>query len=244
MLCDGVALLDDNRRPILLYKLNDCCKSASGNYGAILIQSRLETQGLFSFSGIEELTSLKPGFLQIVLWKQLPENWFNWQVRDPYRAWLNKLLLCSDKCLNIFYDYMKKRSASVPLNYLLFFRSILNKYFFIIFVPFFLDPSSYNFHWCFVQKCTYLKICFVFQISLLNALIIQKQKFLNKTDIFLNKGTQYLLSYIYNKTWHLFQHILFYTDVFYINILSLFSLWNVYISNKCYSMYVGVYSYE
>ncbi|GBM24214.1 hypothetical protein AVEN_22554-1 [Araneus ventricosus] len=58
-------------------------------------------------------------------------NWLNGKGHDFYQARLNKLVLCSDKCLHIFDDYVEKRSASMPLNSLLYVLSNVNKQIFI-----------------------------------------------------------------------------------------------------------------
>ncbi|GBM06511.1 hypothetical protein AVEN_150351-1 [Araneus ventricosus] len=40
--------------------------------------------------------------------KTSAENWLNGQGRDFYQSGLNKLVLSSDKCLNVFGDYVEK----------------------------------------------------------------------------------------------------------------------------------------
>ncbi|GBO37129.1 hypothetical protein AVEN_216341-1 [Araneus ventricosus] len=90
--------------PILLEKLQNCCKSSSGMSGAILspIQSRFGTQTVFQ-------TLIWNTFLLNSDVKTAVDNWFSGQGRDFYQAGLNKLVLRSDKCLNRFgYDYLEK----------------------------------------------------------------------------------------------------------------------------------------
>ncbi|GBM89182.1 hypothetical protein AVEN_271489-1 [Araneus ventricosus] len=59
--------------------------------------------------------------------KTAAENWFNVQGRDFYQARLDKFLLGSDKYLNRFCDYVEKLPASIHLNTLSYFLSIVNK---------------------------------------------------------------------------------------------------------------------
>ncbi|GBN45370.1 hypothetical protein AVEN_85024-1 [Araneus ventricosus] len=59
--------------------------------------------------------------------KTAAENCLNGQGRDFYQAGLNKLVLRSDKYLNRFVDNVEQRSATMTLNPLQYFLSIVNK---------------------------------------------------------------------------------------------------------------------
>lgn len=58
------------------------------------------------------------------------ENWINGQKCNFYKSGLNKFVLHSDKCLNRSDNYMEKWSASILLNFFLYFLSIFNIYIF------------------------------------------------------------------------------------------------------------------
>lgn len=49
--------------------------------------------------------------------KTVAENWLNGQGQNFYQAGLNKLVICSNKCLNTFGGYVEKWSAIIPLNF-------------------------------------------------------------------------------------------------------------------------------
>ncbi|GBN24888.1 hypothetical protein AVEN_227197-1 [Araneus ventricosus] len=87
--------------PILLAKLKDCCESSSGKSGATSLQ-----QDLAPNLGSKHLSGTR--FSSESDLKAAAENWLNGQGRRFYQAGLNKLVLCSDKCINRLGDYVEK----------------------------------------------------------------------------------------------------------------------------------------
>ncbi|GBL94753.1 hypothetical protein AVEN_244738-1 [Araneus ventricosus] len=87
--------------PIVLAKLENCCKSSSGKSGAY--PHRAQIWHLIRVPN----TYLEQGSLQTMMWKTAAENWLNGQGHDFYQAELNKLVLLSDKCLNRFGDFVE-----------------------------------------------------------------------------------------------------------------------------------------
>ncbi|GBL93239.1 hypothetical protein AVEN_42679-2 [Araneus ventricosus] len=120
MLSDGVILLHDNTHTVrktqeLLQKFKWKVWSHPPP-----IQPTFGTQ-----SGFQTLIWNK------VLFKQWCENSCReldqWAGTGFLQIGLNILVLPSDKCLNRFCDYVEKQAASMPLNSLLNFLSIVNK---------------------------------------------------------------------------------------------------------------------
>ncbi|GBO37234.1 hypothetical protein AVEN_56398-1 [Araneus ventricosus] len=91
MLRYGVILLPDNTHTAR--KTQELLRKFKS--GATPLQPRFGTQSGTRFSSDIDV-------------KTTAENWLKGQGRNFYRDGLNKFVLCSDKCLNRFGDYVEK----------------------------------------------------------------------------------------------------------------------------------------
>lgn len=74
--------------------------------------------------------------LETVIWKQLLRT--GSIGRHPIFTYpVKQIGPRSDKCINRFYDYIEKKSASMPINFFLYFLFIVNENLFINLVTFF-----------------------------------------------------------------------------------------------------------
>ncbi|GBM21104.1 hypothetical protein AVEN_200786-1 [Araneus ventricosus] len=92
--------------PTLLAKLKICYKSSSGKSRTRPSPPSPYSQYLAPNLGSKHLSGTR--FSSVSDVKTATENWLNGQGRDFCQAWLNKLVLRPDKCLNKVGDYVEK----------------------------------------------------------------------------------------------------------------------------------------
>ncbi|GBM89175.1 hypothetical protein AVEN_235938-1 [Araneus ventricosus] len=100
MWSDGIILLCHNTHNAL--KTQRLLQKLSGKSGAIPPYSPDLAPNL----GSKHLSGTKFSSNRDV--KTAAENWLSGKNHDFYQTELNKLVLCSDKCLHIVYGYMEK----------------------------------------------------------------------------------------------------------------------------------------